>query len=169
MPKVTKKVRGSARYYDDDSMEFIPQQEGEPKMRNAVKVGKSTAYTTNGEKQQSFVMHISVPDNDDGDAIADAAEVFDSLCKKMKRPATHPRFTGRTILREEGLTVKVDRKNAVISIQQTIALRPDVSWQEELNKKQIKTLITCINNLPLIQSCFRAASKTSTPSQAPEK
>lgn len=63
MPKVTKKIRGSARYYDDDSMEFIPQQEGEPKMRNAVKVGKSTAYTTNGEKQQSFVMHISVPDN----------------------------------------------------------------------------------------------------------
>ena len=44
------KVRETARIYDDDSLDFTPQKEGNPVRKDVKKVRKSTFYTTIGEK-----------------------------------------------------------------------------------------------------------------------
>ena len=58
MPKEIKKVRGTARIYDDDSLDFTPQKEGNPVQKDVKKVRRSVFNTTNGEKASSYVMHL---------------------------------------------------------------------------------------------------------------
>ena len=47
MPREIEKVRGTARIYDDDSLGFTPQKEGNPVQNDVKKVRRSTS-SSNG-------------------------------------------------------------------------------------------------------------------------
>ena len=75
MPKETKRIRGTARFYEDESFDFIPQQQGAPVQKEVTRVRKSTSYQTNGEKESSYVVHLNV----DANSTDPAAELTDNL------------------------------------------------------------------------------------------
>ena len=75
-----RKVRGTAVFHDDDSVEFVPQQEGVPVQKGVRKLGESRFYETEGEKQSSYVAHLKV----DKSSADPAAEMFEQLALLAK-------------------------------------------------------------------------------------
>ena len=75
-----RKVRGTAVFHGDDSMEFVPQQEGQPVQKSVRKLGESRFYETEGEKQSSYVAHLKV----DKSSADPAAEMFEQLALLAK-------------------------------------------------------------------------------------
>ena len=48
--KCIKSFKSNTRVFDDDSIEVIPREKGEPSQKDVKKVGRSKRYTTNGKK-----------------------------------------------------------------------------------------------------------------------
>ena len=82
MAKEVKKMRGTARIFDDDSMEFRPYEAGKPVQKGVKKARKSSFYSTEGEKDSSYVMHLRV-DRNATDPAAELSEDFDKLIKNL--------------------------------------------------------------------------------------
>ena len=114
MAKEVKKVRGTARFFDDDSLEFIPQQTGSPVQKDVKKVRKSSFYKTNGEKESSMVMHLNV-DANSTDPVAELTEDFDKLLKNVS-PKAEKKLSGKKLMDEDGTTVYVSRKDHKMQI-----------------------------------------------------
>ena len=114
MPKETKRIRGTARFYEDESFDFIPQQQGAPVQKDVTRVRKSTCYQTNGEKESSYVMHLNV----DADSIDPAAELTDDFDRLLKRisPKAEKKLSGKKLMDEDGTSVVVSRKEHTIQI-----------------------------------------------------
>ena len=95
MAKEVKKLRGTARIYDDDSLEFRPYEAGKPVQKGVKKARKSSFYATEGEKESSYVMHLRV-DKNSLDPAAELSEDFDKLIKNVGGDAQE-RFTGKVL------------------------------------------------------------------------
>ena len=79
-----RKVKGTAIFHADDSVEFTPQGEGTAVQRNVKKRGESRFYETEGEKQSSYVAHLKVNRNAT-DPAAEMFEQLDFLTKPLQR------------------------------------------------------------------------------------
>jgi len=79
MKKNEKRVKGTGVFYEDNSFDFIPNQNtGEKRNEVIKKRGKSVLYKTLGEQQSSIVAHL-VSSSEDTDPIASLIEDFNSL------------------------------------------------------------------------------------------
>ena len=72
-----RRVRGTATFHDDMSVEFVPQGKGEPVQRNVKKVGEARFYETDGEKSSSYVAHLKVS-RDSSDPVGDMEEQLEN-------------------------------------------------------------------------------------------
>ena len=160
MPKEIKKVRGTARIYDDDSLDFTPQKEGNPVQKDVKKVRKSTFYTTNGEKASSYVMHLNV-DASDIDPVATLTEDFDKLVKNIDNKATKP-LAGKKILDNGATVVYVNKKQHALQIGINVDLEKEPLYKNFIFN-QIYDIQKCfITNSQLIAGAFPAQRNSFT-------
>ena len=110
-----RKIRGTAIFHDDNSLEFVPQGEGEPVQRSVKKRGESRFYETEGEKQSSYIAHLKVPK----DSQDPASEMFEQLkyfttgiAKKEPKPPS-----SKALMEKPGLKVWHRKKENKIVIQ----------------------------------------------------
>ena len=154
MEEIIKKIRGTARFYDDDSLDFVPQKEGNPVQKDVKKVRKSTFYTTNGEKASSYVMHLNV-DASDIDPVATLTEDFDKLVKNIDNKATKP-LKGKRIMDNGATMVYVNKKQHALQISINIDLAKEPMYRDFIYK-QIYDIQKCfIINRSIITSAFPA-------------
>ena len=158
MPKEIKKVRGTARIYDDDSLDFTPQKEGNPVQKDVKKARKSTFYTTNGEKASSYVMHLNV-DASDIDPVASLTEDFDKLVKNIDAKAAKP-LKGKKILDNGATMVYVNKKAHALQISINVDLEKEPLYQKFLYD-QVYEIVKCfIFNNQTIAAAFPAQGKS---------
>ena len=158
MPKEIKKVRGTARIYDDDSLDFTPQKEGNPVQKNVKKVRRSAFYTTNGEKASSYVMHLNA-DVSDTDPVATLTEDFDKLVKNIDAKATKP-LTGKKILDNGATVVYVNKKAHALQISINVDLEKEPFYKDFMYN-QVYAIHQCfIFNQQLIAAAFPAPGKS---------
>lgn len=101
-PKL-RKVRGTAVFHDDDSLEFVPQQEGQPVQKRVRKLGESRFFETEGEKRSSYVAHLKV-DKDSADPAVEMFEQLQHLTKPLlTKPPQAPRY--KALLDDGGVRV----------------------------------------------------------------
>lgn len=86
-----RKVRGTATFHDDMSVEFVPQGTGEPVQRNVRKCGEARLYETEGALNSSYVAHLKVSRRSE-DPAAELEEQLEKLTKDLrKQPAPVPK------------------------------------------------------------------------------
>ena len=152
MPKETKRIRGTARFYEDESFDFIPQQQGTPTQKNVTRVRKSTCYQTNGEKESSYVMHLNV-DADSIDPAAELTEDFDRLLKRIS-PKAGKKLSGKKLMDEDGTSVVVSRKEHTIQIIINVDLEQTPMYKDFVYQ-QVFSIIRCFtSNSQFIASAF---------------
>lgn len=100
-----RRVRGTATFHDDMSVEFVPQGKGEPVQRNVKKVGEARFYETDGEKSSSYVAHLKVS-RDSSDPVGDMEEQLEKLTANLRKyPLAPTSRRHRCLLDREGLKV----------------------------------------------------------------
>ena len=163
MSKEVKKLRGTARFFEDESFDFTPQQKKEtPVQRDVMKVRKSSFYQTNGEKESSMVMHLNVPANTT-DPVAELTEDFDKLMKKIS-PKAGKKLSGKKIMDNGATTVTVNMKQHLMQVDINIDLQQNPHFKDFLYQ-QVFDIIRCfISNQALIASAFPSPEKSGTKS-----
>ena len=155
-----KAVKGTAYYYDDDSMEFVRQGKGREVQKDARKHRGSKMYRTVGEKQSSLHCNPSAPE-DSTDPWAQMAEDSEKLAQQEHVPLNlKPR--GKKILDTESLTVTLNKAQHQMVIVQTITLvegidLDDIVWN---NAYEIRKCFT--GNKKSIQTAIPSQGRTST-------
>jgi hypothetical protein len=155
-----KAVKGTAYYYDDDSMEFVRQGKGREVQKDVRKHRGSKMYRTVGEKQSSLHCNLSAPE-DSTDPWAQMAEDFEKLAQQEQVPLNlKPR--GKKILDTESLTVTLNKAQHQMVIVQTISLvegidLDDIVWN---NAYEIRKCFT--GNKKSIQTAILSQGRTST-------
>jgi len=155
--------RGKATIFEDDTIEFRPDGKGQPVQRDVRKAGRSKFYQTNGEKESSYVAHLSAPVASI-DPVGDMLKDFDKLTKELqpnlpKEPRTKP------LMKKEGLSVYLDKKEHRIRVFAEILLDNDhpyspADWAYTLIGAQLSQCFT--SNRKLILTAFRQPEKTSS-------
>jgi hypothetical protein len=77
--KCIRSFKSNTRVFDDDSIEVIPQEKGEPSQRDVKKVGRSKRYATTGKNPLTCV-ELKCPDE-----VADKAAYFRRELAKLTR------------------------------------------------------------------------------------
>ena len=157
MAKEVKKVRGTARIFDDDSLEFIPQQTGSPVQKDVKKVRKSSFYKTNGEKESSMVMHLNV-DANSTDPVAELTEDFDKLLKNVS-PKAEKKLSGKKLMDEDGTTVYVSRKDHKMQICIDVDLEKEPLYKDYVYQQVFKIIRCFTFNQNTIASAFPSPKK----------
>ena len=134
------KVRGTA-IIDRETGEthFTPQQEGRPVQKSVKRAGRSSFFETVGDKQGSFVAHLSV----DRNSSDPAAEMFESLRKLtediLQKEPKMP--TGKSLMKEPRVTVwhKVNDGKIVVRMVLDVTTETEITSQllsltQEVNK-----------------------------------
>lgn len=142
MKNLVKKTRGSASIFDDNSIEFTPQGQGEPVFESQCKVGAASLGRTAGNKQ-SYVARLKV-DADCADPAEAMHEQLDKLAAKTWPVTAKPRKPrGKTLKDEGGVLATVSAKTGVLGILITIDLKEEVDPGKKL-----------INHLLNLNSCL---------------
>lgn len=160
MPKEIKKLKGTARIYDDESMDFTPQKEGTPVQKDVKRVRKSTFYATNGEKDSSYVLHLNV-DKNATDPVAELTEDFDKLVKNIDKKA-EKRLKGKTLMDANGTSVTLNKKQHVLQVAVNIDLERNSLYKDYLYKQVFEIIRCFISNQTLIASAIPAPQKNLT-------
>ena len=142
MKQLVKKTRGSASIFDDNSIEFTPQGQGEPVFESQCKVGAASLGRTAGNKQ-SYVARLKV-DADCADPAEAMHEQLDKLAAKTWPVTAKPKKPrGKTLKDEDGVLATVSAKTGVLGILITIDLKEEVNPEKKL-----------INHLLNLNSCL---------------
>ena len=162
------KGRGTATFYEDDSIEFKPTGNGQPVQRNVRKRGNSKFYQTNGEKESSYVAHLSAPVGS-LDPVGDMIKDFESLTQELK-PKLPPKPRTKPILKREGqygetIEAYIDRKEHCVRVFATLPLDENnplnpADWAYTLIGSPLSLCFT--SNRKSILTAYRQQEKTSS-------
>jgi len=85
------KVRGTATFHADHSVEFTPQGTGDPVQKNVRKLGESRYYETEGGRRSPgfHVVHLKAPMTS-ADPVADMAEQLEQLTAPLRKTKSAP-------------------------------------------------------------------------------
>ena len=136
----SKKVRGTAEIFADNSITFRPQAEGEPTQLEKKKIGRSSFYKTTSEKEPQFVAHLSVP-ADSPDPVAQMQEELASLTKGMEtKREISPK--GKVLVDYGGLRIYTNNAQRTITVQQTIDCASHPNY-EKFMLNQLQEIFKC--------------------------
>ena len=160
MKKLVKKTRGSASVYDDNSIEFTPQGQGEPVFDKQFKVGTSSLGITQGNNP-NYVARLKVDA-----ANADPAEVMHEQLDKLAAKfwpvtAKPPKPRGKKLKDEGGLLAVVSAKTGILSV----AISVDITKEIDPSKKiinQLTELTKCLSINKEYLTHVRQSLKTSS-------
>lgn len=144
-------VRGRARINrETGDMEFRACQPGEPVQKNVKKVGQSSFYETEGQKDSSYVCHLKVSKGS-ADPAAEMEEQLERLTTSIrKKKLGKPR--GKRLVDTPELTVYHDKRESKVSVLMTI----DLQTEGELSSK-------LFNLTADVNKCFAINQKSLRP------
>ena len=143
MKQLVKKTRGSASIFDDNSIEFTPQGQGEPVFESQCKVGQASLGRTAGNKQ-SYVARLKV-DAASADPAEAMHEQLDKLAAKTWPVTAKPKKPrGKKLKDEDGVLAAVSAKTGILGILITIDLRKEVDPSKKLIN-QLTELTKCLS------------------------
>ncbi len=160
MAEKPKKVRGTATFYDDDRMEFRPQQPGEPQRLDVKKKRESSLYRTCSEKAPRLVAHLSAA-ADSADPVSEMMSDFNALTKDIQKK--EPALPKGSMLckTDDGLTIYANHAKMEITVQQVIRLEDHPSY-EKFMLNQMQEIFKCFTiNQTSLGKLSRAAQKSS--------
>lgn len=150
MKKLVKKTRGSASVYDDNSIEFTPQGQGEPVFESQCKVGQASLGRTAGNRQ-SYVARLKV----DADCVDPAEAMHDQLDKLAAKTwpvtAKPPKPRGKKLLDEEGILAAASAKTGILDIN----IKIDLTKEVDPTKKVINHLTNLVQCLSINETFLR--------------
>lgn len=150
MKNLVKKTRGSASIFDDNSIEFTPQGQGEPVFESQCKVGPASLGRTAGNKQ-SYVARLKV-DADAPDPAEAMHEQLDKLAAKTWPVTAKPKKPrGKTLVDYPGVLATVSAKTGVLGILITI----DLAKEADPTKKVINHLTNLVQCLSINETFLR--------------
>jgi len=122
-----RRVRGTATFHDDMSVEFTPQGEGEPVQKNVRKKGGSRFYETEGRKESSIVAHLKIP-RDTPDPAAALEEELDFFIRGMRLKEPSATCKGKLLMDESDAKVWHNRVKQEVVVRVVVPTTvPDVS------------------------------------------
>lgn len=135
---VPRRIRGTMILKEGDDMEFRAQRStGISSQEEIAKTAGSKLYRTVGEKKQSLVAHIVVPEGtaDPAAYIYDCAE---KLTKGMQTKAK-PKMRGTALKNDDDLRITLSKKEHKLEVTMTIDLQKKPNYQQELMNLMYRT------------------------------
>ena len=164
MRQLVKKAKGSASFYDDDSIEFTPQGKGEKVYESSVRVGEATMGLTakkTAASKQNYVAKLKAA-ADASDPIEDMHEQLDKLAAKVfPKTAYEPKPRGKVLLKDKGQYVAVNAKTGVLSIHLDIDLSESCDYGTKIANFIIESNKCLYTNQDLLRRVCRATAKPS--------
>ena len=128
---VPRKVRGTLTIKGEDDMEFrADRKTGLSSQEEIAKTAAGKLYRTVGEKKQTMVAHITVPDTE-RDPRAFLYEQVERLSKSLPQGRKPPQLKGRRLLDDADAQVTLAAKEHKVTIALTIdvAQTPNYNYQ----------------------------------------
>jgi len=128
---VPRKIRGTLTIKAGDDMEFRAQRStGISSQEEIAKTAAGKLYRTVGEKKNSMVAHIVVPDGETDPA----AFLYDSVEKLTRGLQTkaRPKLKGKTLLDEPNARITLSRKESRVEMVLSIDLKATPNYQSAL-------------------------------------
>lgn len=149
--KWPRKIRGTMSVAKDDTMEFRPQQAGEPMQELIKKSGLSKVYRTTGKKDQKIVAHLVC----DADAPDPYAEMALSLqrCAAVLSTREPRKPVGAVLLHKQDVDVRLNKTQKIIGVTFSIDLEAYPNYQKRF--MQIMQEINQCFAINPISSCLR--------------
>lgn len=125
-----RKVRGVATISADYGVTFRPYAESAARKEDVKKVRQSSLYTTQGEKQQSRVCHLTV----DASAEDPVGEMLDDFVRltKSEKVKEHANGRGRKLVDKDGLLITANKKRGVITTSVTIDINQTPNYEKAM-------------------------------------
>lgn len=111
-----------------DYCEFHPVGKRESNRTEFKRMGDSSFYQTNGEKESSYSLHVNV-DGDSQDPVAEIYEIMDMLTKdqRKQKPTLSENCEGRMLLDDgNGLQVWLDTAKGEVNILARLECSPQI-------------------------------------------
>lgn len=122
-------VKGTMKTWEGtDYCEFHPVGKRESNRTEIKRVGDSSFYQTNGEKESSYSLHVNV-DGDSQDPVAEIYEIMDVLTrdKRKQLPKLPEGSEGRMLLDDgNGLQVWLDTAKGEVNILARLECSPNI-------------------------------------------
>ena len=128
--KWPRKIRGTMSVAEDDTMEFRPQQAGEPMQELIKKSGASKVYRTTGKKDRKIVAHLVC----DADAPDPYAEMQQSLerCAAVLATREPRKPVGAVLLHKQDVDVRLNKTQKVIGVNFLIDITVYPNYQKRM-------------------------------------
>lgn len=157
--KYPQKVRGVATFSEDYGVVFKPFNEGEARKTGEKKARQSSMYTTQGDKKQSKVCHLSV-DANSPDPVGDMLEDFTRLTKSDK-VEEYTAARGKKLLDDDNVKITANKSKQTITTVITI----DVSKTQNFEKQMFdnfQKILQCFTINQTFLVSLRSAQKNSS-------
>lgn len=155
-----RSMRGVATIDENYGVTFRPYAEGEARKEDVKKARQSSYYTTQGDKKQSRVCHLTV-DASAEDPVAEMLQDFARLTKSDVVEA-YAAARGKRLTEQEGLSVTANRAKGVISAVITIDVHKTPNYEKTLFNT-FQEILKCFTfNQTYLLSLRHAQPKSST-------
>lgn len=135
---VPRKIRGTLTIKADDDLEFRAQRStGVSSQEEIAKTATGKLYRTVGEKKNSMVAHITVPDGEQ-DVRAFLYDSVDKLTQGLQTKA-RPRLRGRILTQNDSLRVTLNQKERQVEVVMSIDLNRTPNYNDRLMKLMYET------------------------------
>lgn len=125
-----RRLRGVATIDEDYGVVFKPYSEGESRKEDVKRARQSSMYTTQGERKQSRVCHLTV-DATAEDPVAEMLQDFVRLTKSDVVEA-YAAARGKRLAEEEGLSITANRAKSLITATITIDVNKTPNFEKQL-------------------------------------
>ena len=160
-----RKIRGTAVITAENKVTFTPFAEGEPQRADVRTCGRSTAYTTTGDKRRSMVMHL-VADAESPDPYGDMAADFCRLSPKEPDKGVQ---RGRRLTDNGITTVTANGHRRTLEIRMLIDLCKTPDY-ERIFLRELQEVLKCFAyNQTYLARLVRAARQSGKPSPEEQK
>ena len=158
----TKKVRGTATYYDNGDMDFTAYKEGQPSQEVIKKSKTGKLYKTTSKDKPKLCAYLSC-DADAPDATAQLEDQLSDFLKGFggKVPSEKPTQKDRVMWDDDGVRVWYDAKNKAVKVTLSLSVEDGKNYEQETINKTSKIFQCFTINKQFLVQRGRALSKTS--------
>ena len=123
--KPVKAFKARVKVYDNDVVVVNPQEPRESNRKMIKQKGKSSFYKSEGEKESSYSIHITV-DANDPDPVATMQEQFSELVKGELKSEPKLQVKGKLLYDDNVLQVYLNKTTKTVVLKTTIPCGPTI-------------------------------------------
>ena len=160
--KDTKKVRGTATYYDNGDMDFTAQKEGQPSQEVIKKSKTGKLYKTTSKDKPKLCAYLSC-DADAPDAPVQLENQLEDFLKGFggKNPEEKPIKKDKVLWDDNGVLVWYSTKEKAVKVTLSLSVEEGKNYEQETINKTSKVFQCFTINKQFLVQRGRALKKTS--------